>query len=371
MLPPRPVRRLVLAPLAILIAVAVVVLFPLLAFLALTFGLAGLPAPGRLRGLRLLLFALVWLTAETVTLFMCLGLWLVSGFGGRLHTEPFQARHYGIMRWFLGLIFRTGSRVFGLRVEVEEPELTPAEQAARLARPVIVLSRHAGPGDSFLLVHHLLSAYGRRPRVVMKATLQLDPGLDVVANRLPNVFVQHRQSGGKLYVQQIERLARGLDQLGALVIFPEGGNWTPGRWLHGIRRLQRQGRADLAARARDMPNLLPPRTGGALTAIAACPDADVIFVAHAGLDQLVTVSDVWRSLPMGQHLVRAKWWRVPAPEVPRSGDHEAQVQWLYGWWERIDDWISASRPSAGPPAPGGPAGPAAGTSPAQGIPGRS
>jgi hypothetical protein len=38
-----------------------------------------------------------------------------------------------------------------------------------------VLSRHAGPGDSFLLVHQLLSVYQRRPRVVMKATLQLDP----------------------------------------------------------------------------------------------------------------------------------------------------------------------------------------------------
>ena len=57
---------------------------------------------------------------------------------------------------------------------------------------------------------------------------------------------------------------------------------------------------DLAARARNMPNLLPPRAGGALAAITACPAADVIFVAHAGLDQLVSVADVWRSLPMDQ-----------------------------------------------------------------------
>ena len=52
-----------------------------------------------------------------------------------------------------------------------------------------MLSRHAGPGDSFLLVRQLLSVYRRRPRVVMKATLQLDPGVDVVANRVPNVFI--------------------------------------------------------------------------------------------------------------------------------------------------------------------------------------
>ena len=342
MVPPRLVRRFVLAPLAVVIAIAFVVLFPLL---ALGFGVAGLSRRGRMRGLRLLCFALIWLLAETSALFMCLGLWLASGFGGRLRTEPYQSRHYAIMRWFLDLVFRAGTRMFRVRVEVDEPALTAEEQAARLARPVIVLSRHAGPGDSLLLVHHLLSVYGRRPRVVMKATMQLDPSLDVVANRLPNVFVQGRRIGEKVYVEQIGRLARGLDRTGALVIFPEGGNWTPGRWRRGIRRLERAGRSDLAERARDMPNLLAPRTGGALSAITACPDADVIFVAHAGLDTLVTVGDVWRSLPMDQ-IVHAKWWRVPVDEVPRSGDHEAHERWLYDWWERIDTWISENRPGA-------------------------
>jgi 1-acyl-sn-glycerol-3-phosphate acyltransferase len=345
MLPPRPVRRAVLAPLVIVVAAALVVLSPLLALLALAFGLLGRARPGRMRGLRLLYFALIWLAAETSALFMCLGLWLASGFGGRLHSEPYQSRHYAIMRWFLDLLYRAGTGTFGVRVEVDEPELTAEEQAARLARPVIVLSRHAGPGDSFLLVRHLLSVYGRRPRVVMKATMQLDPGVDVVANRLPNVFIQPRRIGEKLFVEQIERLARGLDHTGALVIFPEGGNWTPGRWRRSIRRLEQRGRRDLANRAREMPNLLAPRTGGALSAIAACPDADVIFVAHAGLDRLVSVSDVWRSMPMDQ-AVRAKWWRVPVDQVPRSLGHEAQVQWLYDWWQRIDAWISENRPAA-------------------------
>jgi hypothetical protein len=99
-----------------------------------------------------------------------------------------------------------------------------------------------------------------------------------------------------------------------------------------------------------MPNLLPPRTGGALSAIAACPDADVIFVAHAGLDRIVTVGDVWRNLRVDQ-TVRARWWRVPAAEVPRSADHAAQERWLYDWWQRIDAWISQNRQDdAGSPA---------------------
>jgi 1-acyl-sn-glycerol-3-phosphate acyltransferase len=374
MVPPRLVRRIVLTPLLIVIAAAVVVLFPPLALLALAFGLArgsrpghsGSAAPrsappgqtrtsrlGRLRALRLLSFALIWLVAETAALFMCLALWITSGFGGRLRTEPYQSRHYAIMEWYLGRLYGAAVRTLGLRIEVHEPELTTGEQAARLARPVIVLSRHAGPGDSLLLVHHLLTVYHRRPRIVMKATLQLDPGLDVVSNRVPNVFISSRRAGDKIYTDQIRRLAAGLGHDGALVIFPEGGNWTPGRWRRGIRRLERQGRADLADRARDMPHLLPPRTGGALAAFAACPSADVIFVGHAGLDQLASVADVWRALPM-DHVVEARWWRVPADAVPRTADHDAQVRWLYDWWARIDAWISQNTPQPGTPPPGTP-----------------
>ena len=343
MLPPRLVRRLVLAPLVVVLAVALAILFPLIVLVTLAFGAVRRSRPGGMRLLRLLSFALAWCTAETAALFVCLGLWVASGFGGRLNTEPYQVRHYAVMRSFLDRLYRAATRTFRVRVVVDEPELTAAEQAARLARPVIVLSRHAGPGDSFLLVHQLLSLYGRRPRVVMKASLQFDPSLDVVGNRLPNVFISRRRAGERIFTEQIDRLARGLDRQGALVIFPEGANWTPGRWQRGIHHLEQRGRRDLAARARSMPNLLPPRPGGALAAIAACPDADVIFVAHAGLDRLVSVADIWRSLPMDQVVV-AKWWRVPVGEVPRGAGHESQVKWLYDWWQRIDAWITANRP---------------------------
>jgi hypothetical protein len=87
----------------------------------------------------------------------------------------------------------------------------------------------------------------------------------------------------------------------------------------------------------------PPRPGGTLAAIAACPDADVIFVAHAGLDNIVSVGDVWRNFPIDQ-VIRARWWRVPHDAVPRTATHDAQVQWLYDWWKLIDSWISQNRP---------------------------
>jgi hypothetical protein len=175
----------------------------------------------------------------------------------------------------------------------------------------------------------------------MKAMLQLDPGLDVMINRLPNAFVSPRRGPGSGIVDEIGRLATDLGPTGALVIFPEGGNFTPRRRLRAIERLEQRRLPEQAARARAMEHLLAPRSGGALAAIKAAPTADVIFVAHTGLDDLVTVGDIWRSLPMEKTL-RAGWWRVVAADVPR--EREAQVRWLYDWWERIDAWIAEHRP---------------------------
>ena len=141
MLPPRLIRRLVLAPLVIILAIGFLLLSPFLALLALVFGLLGRARAGQMRSLRLVGFVLVWFVAEAVALVVLAGLWVVSGFGGRLRTEPYQSRHYAVMRWFLDLMYRGAERTYGLRVEVDEPEFSGSEAAARLARPIIVLSR--------------------------------------------------------------------------------------------------------------------------------------------------------------------------------------------------------------------------------------
>jgi 1-acyl-sn-glycerol-3-phosphate acyltransferase len=358
MLPPTLVRRFALVPLVVVIAACLVALTPLVALASLASALVRrwTGHGHRSRPLRVAWLALTWSVGEMAVLTVLLCLWIVSGFGGRLDTEPYRTRHYAVMERFLNQIYRAAERACGLQVEVAGPP----DEALTDDRPVIVLSRHAGPGDSLLVVHHLLTVCGRRPRVVMKATLQLDPSLDVVANRVPNAFLRHRTpapagsyaTGGRPQadqIRQVRRLAAGLGGRDALLLFPEGGNWTPQRWRRGIARLRRGGHADLAERAAAMPNLLPPRTGGAFAAIGACPSADVIFVAHTGLDKLVSVRDVWQSLRTDV-TVHARWWRVPAAELPRRADHETQVNWLFDWWERLDAWIteeSGSVPTIG------------------------
>src|SRR5262245_51653512 len=337
MLPPRLVRRLVLAPLVFVLAAAAIVGLPILVLVALV---AAIPARSQRRGLRLLPLAVAWLLLESAALVACLALWVASGFGGRLRTAPFQDRHYTVVRWFLSNLYGVATRAFGLRVEIEEPQATPEEMARRLTRPVVVLSRHAGPGDSFLLVYHLLHLYRRRPCIVMKAALQFDPGLDVVINRLPHAFVHAKRAAQGMVTAEIQRLAAALGPADALVIFPEGGNFTPGRRVRAIERLHQANLTEQAERAEGITHLLAPRAGGAVAAIESCPEADVIFVAHTGLDHLITVGDVWRDLPVNQ-VIKAKWWRVPAAAVPR--EREEQVRWLFDWWERIDEWIAQDR----------------------------
>jgi hypothetical protein len=91
--------------------------------------------------------------------------------------------------------------------------------------------------------------------------------------------------------------------------------------------------------------VLAPRPGGLLAALEAAPDAGVIFVAHTGLDRMLTVGDIWRELPMDK-VITMRFWSVPPEEVPTGRDE--RIEWLYDWWARIDGWVEENRPAAAP-----------------------
>ena len=48
-----------------------------------------------------------------------------------------------------------------------------------------------------------------------------------------------------------------------------------------------------------------------------------------------------RELPMDKRIVM-RWWQVPRAEIP--ADRDERIDWLFGWWERIDAWIQQNRP---------------------------
>ncbi|MBT0773802.1 1-acyl-sn-glycerol-3-phosphate acyltransferase [Kineosporia sp. J2-2] len=345
MLPPYLVRRLLLIPLMLLVSLLAVVTAPATLLLA---ALAGVVIPGqRSRPLRLTTLVIGYLAAEGVALFVLVYLWVAAGFGTRVREPKHERRHYLCVRALLRWIFWMVNHVLRVRVRVEGP----APEAYR-DRPLIVFCRHAGPGDSFLLVHALMDWYDREPRIVLKDTLQWDPAIDIVLNRLPTRFIRSGAPGkatvdpanGPDVETQIGELARRLDHDDALVLFPEGGNYTARRRARAIAKLRRRGLLAEAAKAEAMRYVLPPRPGGVLSVLENAPEADVVWVAHTGTDHLLTVADVWGALPTEMD-VKMRWWQVPAGSVPAS--REERIAWLFEWWRQIDDWITVNRVAEG------------------------
>ena len=327
-------RRVVLGPLVLVLALGLVATAPVWAVLTVVVSPF---TPGRLRPLRVLWLATVYLLVEAVILIALFALWVGAGFGWRVRGPAFQRAHYRLCGVMLRVLYRQAAWVLRLTVRIEGTDL----DSVPVGRPLLVLCRHAGPGDSFLLVHALINWYSREPRVVLKASLQWDPAIDVLLNRLPSTFIAPSRESREETEAQIGALATALDGDDAFVIFPEGGNFTPERWTKAIERLHRLGLRTMARRAETMHNVLPPRPGGVLAALDAAPGADVMLVAHTGVDHLLTVADVWRELPMDK-TIAMQWWLEPASAVPAGADE--RVEWLYAWWARIDAWIEENRP---------------------------
>ena len=331
MLPPTFVRRVVLAPALVVLTVLVLTTLPGLLLIAAA--LSPL-IPGHWRPLRLLWLVVLHLLLESLILLVLLVTWIASGFGWRIRAPFFQRLHYGLVRWYLQVLYDEVRRLLRVDIDVEGPP-----PSAYAGRPLVVLSRHAGPGDSFLLIHALVNWYGREPRIVLKDTLQWDPAIDVLLNRLPNRFIR---PGGDGVEAQISELSRDLDDDDAFVIFPEGGNVTELRRKRAIERLRRAGHIDEAEKAERLRHVMAPKPGGVLAALdAVSPRTDVVMVAHTGVEHMTSVLDIWRELPMDR-TIAMRWWVVDGATIPAGRDE--RIDWLFGWWRRIDDWIEAQQP---------------------------
>lgn len=326
--PPLIVRRLVLCPVVVAVEALVLAASPLVVLIAAVAS----PAFGGWRPLRAVVVVLALAGLHLRALVECAGLWAAAGLGTRLQTDAMQRAHYEVLRRFVRDAYRVIVRVARVEIAVTESAEAGAALTAR-ERPALVLGRHAGEGDTLLVVYELACLHGREPRIVMHEKLRLDPLVDVLGARLPNRFVDPR--GGDTE-REIAAMAADLDASGALVIFPEGVNFSAAARERAIARLERAGHHEQAAVARRMRHLSAPRPGGALAAIEAAPEADVIFFGHAGFPD--GLGEVWRHLPERQ-TVEVRLWRAEAATVP--ADEADRVRWLFEWWARLDDWVDA------------------------------
>ncbi len=175
--------------------------------------------------------------------------------------------------------------------------------------------------------------------MVFKQELAIDPCVDMIGHRLPHAVLD--TSNREECEAQIEQVTAGLDGRGVLLLFPEGGNFSEERQRGALCTLRRKGRRREEAKAQRMTHVPPPRPTGALAALRSNPNAGVVFAAHTGLGLAANPRDLWREMPIGRTL-RTRMWLVPAGERPT--DPDSQVEWLYAWWKRLDEWIDDRAP---------------------------
>jgi 1-acyl-sn-glycerol-3-phosphate acyltransferase len=318
-------RRAVSIPLMLGITVVAVVGGPVIIAITALYDLArmrlGLPT------VRVYLFLLQYAINDSVEIVVAPVLWMRAGFGRRLDDPASRHRHERVQRWSIDVMARRAEQLFGVRIEVDE-----AVGAALEPVPAIVLCRHVNLIDTALpsLLYHRLRY---SVRGVIMAEMLADPGFDLLYGRLGSEFIP--RDNGPQARQAIARLAAGLDRATVAVIFPEGRLFRPELLRRIIERL---GEKDppRAARLAGLRHVLPPRPGGVLELLAACPDADVVVIAHVGLDRFATFTDLARGVPLREPL-QVTAWRIPRREVPDDG--ASQVEWLDKIWCDVDDWI--------------------------------
>ena len=327
--PPRSVRRFVVAPIVFVGALVFALLSPFILLLAAVVDLV--VDRRRWRLVRVIGLGLAFCVVEAFGLFAAFTTWIGSGFG-RNYDRPFWAHaHTVLVGQWLELITRALRFHLGFTFELSHDPLPQGRQ--------LVFSRHAGPGDALLLARIVVRDQGRRLHMVGANKLQWDPFLDILGERLGFHYLAAKPEDAREDLDRIRSLAASLEHDETLVIFPEGGNFTPSRRELSIQALERRGRFAYALRAVAMRYTLAPKPGAVTAAMEGAPDATVVFVAHAGLDGIYGFADLWRAIPLRRRST-AQAWVAPLDERPTG--YTEQTYWLYRQWTAVDEWIAAT-----------------------------
>lgn len=276
------------------------------------------------------LLAMVWLflCAQFIELSAMGAIWLVAGLGRRRRFLAEATRRIDLALTVLG--FRAARAVFRLAIEIDGDE-----QAG--PGPVVALVRHAGIVDTLLPGVLMARPHGLRLRWVLSRRLLRNPVVDVWGHRWPNHFVGVGDPRRDLAA--IRALTEGLTERDAVVIFPEGARATPSRRAVVLQSLARH-RPDLAEQAASLRHVLPPHPAGTLALVDPSAPADVVIVAHAGLEGFGSLREAWAGAMVGTTAYVAVW-RISADQIP--GAPEERLSWLMGWWRTVDGWIDARR----------------------------
>ena len=288
----------------------------------------------RMPTVRMTLFLLQYAINDSVEIILAPVYWTMAGLGTRLDQPASIDRHQRLQAWSIDVLARRAERLLGLRLDID-----PASTDALTPAPVIVLCRHVNIVDASLPTL-LYQRLGHRTPGVIMAELLADPGFDLIYSRTGSVFIP-RDNGPEARAT-VRGLGLSVDATTAVVIFPEGRLFRPDRLERALARLAHDN-PDRAARLESLTHVLPPRPGGVLALLNTVP-ADVVVIAHTGLDHYASFTELAKAVPLREP-ISVTAWRVPADQIP--ADDGERIAWLDQQWVLVDDWVARHAKTAG------------------------
>ncbi|MFN2426158.1 MAG: lysophospholipid acyltransferase family protein [Candidatus Binatia bacterium] len=283
---------------------------------------------------RALAFFVWYLACELVGVTAGFLIWLASLGWAAGDPERYMDWNYALQNFWARMLGRGAFRIFGVRLELHGGEYRFGEA------PIIVFVRHASVADTILAALLISVPHGTRLRYVLKQELLWDPCLDIVGNRLPNVFVRRDSAYTDREVAAVAGLARGLGPSDGVLIYPEGTRFSPSKKARIVEKLREQGRGDAAAEAEAFRHVLRPRSGGPFALLDVAPQADVVFLAHTGFEGSASFDRFFNGGLVGR-TVHAELRVVKAADVPK--DPKTRREWMMQNWHKVDEFIEKHR----------------------------
>ena len=222
-------------------------------------------------------------------------------------------------------------RLYGMRVELEAP-------ADLGGKPLLLLIRHASTADTILAAMLVASRYDIVLRYVLKRELLWDPCLDVVGNRLINVFVRRGGEDTAAEVAAVAALADGVKAGDGVLIYPEGTRFSTKKREQILAKLAQRNDEAALSRATALSRVLPPRLGGTMALLERAAAWDIAVCAHAGLEGSASFDELWNGALVGRVVhVRVSVFSGDALPATRDG----KVDWLFERWREVDAFVAS------------------------------
>lgn len=319
-------RRLVSIPLIFFSALVLLLLSPLwIPLLAL----AGLAVKRARSSLRCVCFIFLFLCCEVTGIVASAWLWLQHAAFGTSRSAYLQA-NTALQFWWADTLRQFAQTLFRLRfiVEGEDALSGPA---------TIVLPRHCSTGDTILPLCFYAKKCGFNVSYVLKRELLLDPCLDIVGNRLPNVFLNRVAEDMGPELASLESLARQASAADSLIIYMEGTRFSSPKRDRILQLLADKGDTEALQRAERWSKLLPIRPAGALALMKTAPDKDLLFLAHSGFEGSASFASLFNGSWLNT-TVRLRFWRVRAADIP--SDDAGRRALLFDQWDTMQQAIT-------------------------------